>query len=472
MEPLTRLIINTRLKSKIDCDEYVKKLAVDIIAHYALGNSENGQVVQETINALKSMMSVNDVMAFSALCEKDKIESLSGIREIVCGMRAFNKDAGHCGEGIVDLEKTVRSGYKTTKLQLCTSLKEITDRTELLMAPLGKLASFDMLSSLIENNNIIKSITLNRQCERFLYDLLNTLADHQKHIDRCLKNFRSQLNRIHEIVKFRTAIPITSIFPKFIELAKLWEQLQHQTYILSEINTVNEQLMLLAHNHSYSSCVRDLQALTTSPNYGVNGDVNGDKSSYGAGQKVGQPKIMNGSNNEQIKIVPYELNLKIEYEAFCAWTLSLASGGGLLLPADLTNGLVQFKNQYYAFSTVAAADCFIQNPETCVANINETICRNPELALFFDMYDLLEQNGIKPNQNTYNYDQNTMDRLEQCSVGIQTDVHPVPFAKDKNYAWNVWDMRREAIKLANLQNYQTKSTQTSCQSSFGTQTDR
>lgn len=48
------------------------------------------------------MMSANDLMAFSILCERDKIESLSGIREIVCGMRAFNKDAGHCGEGLID----------------------------------------------------------------------------------------------------------------------------------------------------------------------------------------------------------------------------------------------------------------------------------------------------------------------------------------------------------------------------------
>lgn len=60
------------------------------------------KVVQETINALKSMMSTNDVIAFSTLGETDKIESLSGIREIVCGMRAFNKDAGHCGEGLID----------------------------------------------------------------------------------------------------------------------------------------------------------------------------------------------------------------------------------------------------------------------------------------------------------------------------------------------------------------------------------
>lgn len=44
MQPLIRLIINTRLKSKKECDEYVKMLAVDIIAFYALGNPENAQV--------------------------------------------------------------------------------------------------------------------------------------------------------------------------------------------------------------------------------------------------------------------------------------------------------------------------------------------------------------------------------------------------------------------------------------------
>lgn len=37
MKPLTTTIINCRLKSKKECDEYVKKIAVDIIAHYSLG---------------------------------------------------------------------------------------------------------------------------------------------------------------------------------------------------------------------------------------------------------------------------------------------------------------------------------------------------------------------------------------------------------------------------------------------------
>lgn len=58
--------------------------------------------MREMVNALNSMMSMNDVIAFSSLCANDKMESLSIIREIVCGMRVFNKDAGHCGTGIID----------------------------------------------------------------------------------------------------------------------------------------------------------------------------------------------------------------------------------------------------------------------------------------------------------------------------------------------------------------------------------
>lgn len=41
-------------------------------------------------------------MKFSALPEHEKRESIVGLRDIVCGIRIFNKDAGHCGEGLID----------------------------------------------------------------------------------------------------------------------------------------------------------------------------------------------------------------------------------------------------------------------------------------------------------------------------------------------------------------------------------
>lgn len=102
-------------------------------------------------------------------------------------------------------------------------------------------------------------------------------------------------------------------------------------------------------------------------------------------------------------------------------------------------------------------------------NITEVIRKNPELALFFDIYDLLEQNGIKSNQDNLKFNSNlTADMHEQCSIGIQTDTHPHSYHKDNNHTWNLWDLRREAIKLANIQKCETKSTQTN--DSLGTQT--
>lgn len=41
-------------------------------------------------------------MKFSLLPEREKRESIVGLRDIVCGIRIFNKDAGHCGEGLID----------------------------------------------------------------------------------------------------------------------------------------------------------------------------------------------------------------------------------------------------------------------------------------------------------------------------------------------------------------------------------
>lgn len=103
------------------------------------------------------------------------------------------------------------------------------------------------------------------------------------------------------------------------------------------------------------------------------------------------------------------------------------------------------------------------------------IGQNGELVVFFDMYNWLKPHSISMEQFTRlgeDGHQHVCDSFEQqCSIGIQTDVHPIPYAKDTNYVWNLWDLRRMAVKLANIQKCKTKSTQTYCSSSFGTQTN-
>lgn len=52
---------------------------------------------------------------------------------------------------------------------------------------------------------------------------------------------------------------------------------------------------------------------------------------------------------------------------------------------------------------------------------------------------------------------------EACFVEreIQTELHPIPFHKDETYVWNLWDLRRKAIELADLRRKKTSSAQTS-----------
>jgi hypothetical protein len=49
---------------------------------------------------------------------------------------------------------------------------------------------------------------------------------------------------------------------------------------------------------------------------------------------------------------------------------------------------------------------------------------------------------------------------KSVEVEIQTELHPVPSYKDEKYVWNLWDLRRKAIELADLRRKKTTSSQT------------
>lgn len=69
--------------------------------------------------------------------------------------------------------------------------------------------------------------------------------------------------------------------------------------------------MLHAQNHYNNGIEKNLLASDKPSNHGVDDSINGDKSIYDANQKVGEQKVLNASKNKQIKIVPYEVHLKV-----------------------------------------------------------------------------------------------------------------------------------------------------------------
>lgn len=90
-------------------------------------------------------------------------------------------------------------------------------------------------------------------------------------------------------------------------------------------------------------------------------------------------------------------------------------------------------------------------------SIIEVARTNPELIHFLDKFDDLK---IHRNELHYVGSRTSASLITAKDVETQTETHPIPSNIDKNYHWNVWDLRRRAIGLANLMKCETNSSQT------------
>lgn len=108
------------------------------------------------------------------------------------------------------MEETIRNGCVATKLQLTNTKKDVKECIRLLLLFLDYKESDQTFTE--AQHNIVKLIILYRQCQQMHDELFHTLLDVQVNCDRLLINFRNCLTRIHNTVKYRTAIAIEHIF--------------------------------------------------------------------------------------------------------------------------------------------------------------------------------------------------------------------------------------------------------------------
>lgn len=88
-----------------------------------------------------------------------------------------------------------------------------------------------------------------------------------------------------------------------------------------------------------------------------------------------------------------------------------------------------------------------------------------QLIVFFNVYNVIKLMKSSPIDVDALMEgtSSTAGQRESSTVEqeIQTDLHPVPFHKDNTYVWNLWDLRRKTIELADLRRKKTSSAQTS-----------
>ncbi|XP_043679846.1 LOW QUALITY PROTEIN: cilia- and flagella-associated protein 206-like [Vespula pensylvanica] len=435
--PLVTEICET---DKIENDQEVEKLYQKIIIVITLlsglGNPAVTNTLREVTATLQSVFQPSELLNYVKLPMREKEEQLMELMCIVAGIRLFNRDCERGGKEIDDLPSILQDAVKKTYDDILELLERLMTKVYEFTATVENIISFvlvdedysdDICYSTInkiilpenikEDNyeRVIEILTASRQQEIYIRKLLSDVEHSGNIIKSLIERLRQRLIRLHETMRYRTAIPTTQVYPQFIDLADIWMGLQDEVIILSNINNFLWEI----HN---------LNIKVTQKVHFISRQNRFTKDSRALQYKIHHIRYV------VISLTYLTDHFIVEFLGFCAWMF--VTGKGALIPANPNNGVAKWRGRYYAFSSAAAAHHFGKEPDKYVSFTNER-----------SLLTRLTEDELE---------------LKTCQdQTVQTDTHILPPSiENTNYIWNVWELRRRALSLANIAKCATKSTQT------------
>jgi hypothetical protein len=156
---------------------------------------------------------------------------------------------------------------------------------------------------------------------------------------------------------------------------------------------------------------------------------------------------------------PDFLLLPLELQGYCPW--SMVHAHGLLLPGKPALGVVRYQNMYYVCEHAKAIASFMLDPERCLQNIRARSLQNPEYIHLLRLQRWFPHASIaKLLQTEESGSASSASRPATRDASTGTPTHFIESNIDINYHWNEWELRRRALKIANLTGCKTSSQQT------------
>ncbi|XP_061479269.1 cilia- and flagella-associated protein 206 [Rhineura floridana] len=451
LAPVSRDITDNRARTREELESVYRKMVSYILLRSGLGSPTDIKVIREATAALQSVFPQTELAAFLTLTKKEKERQLKELTMIVTGIRLFNKECGKGGEGIDDLPAILNEAIPAASHHIDIELqasKELAHRyTSLIeMMHLSQNAEMELRVTML------KEVLYNvRQHEAFLCIILSDVITCAQEVDMMHKQFAAQMEQLKNVVQSKTAVPTSLVYPIFIALSNLWTSFQDEILVLSFLNnlTISLQQFLGTHSLIFPEDVMEslLEDVTV-------------KSDEERLQETADSKVNPADFTKEEWLFPETTinfdQVLIQYHGFCAY--SFAMKDGLLLPANPSIGVLKFKEKYYAFSSKEAAYTFSQNPEKYIKMVAEKAKESAELIQLLELHQQFE--SLAPYSQVRAKEKQYIQPITKCDTSTQTDTHILPPTIVKDYEWNEWELRRKAIKLANLRQKLTHSVQT------------
>ncbi|XP_057340073.1 cilia- and flagella-associated protein 206-like [Microplitis mediator] len=455
--PLINEVCETsRVNTDRDIEKIYEKILIVITIMSGLGDSMTPAVLKEAAMALQSIYLPSEVTNFVTLPKKAKNKQLIELMSIVAGIRLFNKDCQRGGHGIDNLPNILQESLEKSCNSTLKLLEDLMSKIYRLTAAVENIANnyFDKKTKsgcsddekFSEIKLIIGTLVTCRQQEIYVRKVLSDLEEIKAEFKILMDTLEMRLHKLHDTVKFRTAIPIVQVYPQFIDLTSIWMKLQDEIILLDNINNFTEKLKLLSTDIIKIYDEIRLEKFTN--NSEILSDAERLERSMGKLiNECGDCLILYPNTSENFQ------EIQIEFQGFCAWTF--VAGYGALIPGNPNIGIVKWRARYFAFSSDYAASQFGKDPNRYMYEALDFVRKNPEYIHLFNLHEDIEalNNKEKTTQEEYTFEMNK-DQF------VQTDTHILDSYIDPDYHHSLWEHRHKALKLENISKCMTKSTQT------------
>ncbi|XP_034017570.1 cilia- and flagella-associated protein 206-like isoform X2 [Thalassophryne amazonica] len=444
LSAVTRDITDSKARTQDQLQALYAKIISYILVHSGTDSPGAHIAMQEAAAALQSVFPASELGAFVMLLKKEKEQKLRELAMIVTGIRLFNNVSKRTED---QLQLHHLSQTKRLEDDLSVSQRLVWKYTtvlEKLMEPGSQSAGRNVPVVLLIQ--ALYNVTQHRVYLQVLQANAHFCANQ---VEILQTELVSRMKLLKETVQPKRAAPAAAVFPLFKAVSQLWSGLKDEADLLTFLAdlAVNLQPFITSQAKLFSEAfLSDLLGAS---------QVKTDE------QRMTKTtdERMNPAEMEQEWLLPETgrgfNQLPLQYGGFCGYTL--VSTDGILLPGNPHIGVLKHKDKLYAFSSKDAAVKFASRPDDFIAAVEEKAKCSPEL---IQLLRLQQFSSIVPYCEMQSAENPAETGTVKAETGTQTETHPVETNIVKSYEWNEWELRRRAVKLANLRTKATHSTQT------------
>uniref|UniRef100_A0A8C3G4B0 Cilia- and flagella-associated protein 206 n=1 Tax=Cyclopterus lumpus TaxID=8103 RepID=A0A8C3G4B0_CYCLU len=437
LSAVSRGITDSRAKTPEEKAALYRKIVTYVQLRSGMGSPTDHRAVQEAEDALLCVFPQTELGAFVVLLKREKEQQLRELTMIVTGIRLLsrageqadllpallNKVLPVAGSGVEnELSAAQTLAWKYTALQ-----ERPTGRGDVPAAVLLKRALYNV-----------------RQHEAFLKMLLADARLSAKHVETLRTELSSQMKLLKETVQSQTTVPSTKAF-----VSASWSLGVIFAVVLIYL------VISLVIVHSLIVVPTSLRTVLSASSLPLIVPLPGERIDPAEmeTQEWLLPETTVGSDE-----------LPLQYDGVCGSTL--VSRDGLLLPGNPHIGVLKHEEKLYVFSSKEAALKFASSPGDFIAAVAEKAKLFPELIQLLRLHQQFSEvsslsHAECPQRTDVCPGESFLAKsVTKCESGTQTDVHPVETNVARSYDWNEWELRRKAIKLADLRTKLTRSVQT------------